>query len=49
MTQKPVYVRGTVTSSEQVLVGVSGLVIAGPLGAFASAFTLKGMQGEWAS
>ena len=47
MTQELVYVRGTVTSSEQVLAGAIGLVTAGPLGAFASAFTLKGMQGKW--
>ena len=47
MTQELVYVRGTVTSSEQVLAGAIGLVTAGPLGAFASAVTLKGMQGKW--
>ena len=46
MTQELVYVRGTVTSSEQVLAGAIGLVTAGPLGAFASAFTLKGRARE---
>jgi hypothetical protein len=47
---QPAQVKATqeVTAFEQVIAALAGLLTAGPLGAVASYWALRGLQGKWA-